>query len=262
MTEWNAEEYARVSGLQETMAEEVLALLDLADSEHILDVGCGDGRITAEIAIRVPDGRVVGIDPSQQMIAFAASHFSPADRPNLRFQVADCRDLRFDEGFDRVVSFNALHWIPEQDAALRSIHAALKPAGTAWLRLVPAGSRKSLEEILDDTCRSPRWAAYFRDFDAPYIHFEPDAYRAIAERCGFTVISQQITAKSWDFQSRPAFMAFGAVTFVEWTRRLPDDLRIGFIADVLDRYQAVSVDRPGQEHTFKFYQMDVVLEPR
>ena len=91
MTEWNAAEYSRRSSLQEAMAQEVLALLDLKDSERILDVGCGDGKITAEIASRVPRGSVVGVDPSGEMISFAQSHFGPVTRPNLRFQVADAR---------------------------------------------------------------------------------------------------------------------------------------------------------------------------
>ena len=61
------------------------------------------------------------------MIGFAQSHFGPATRPNLRFEVADGRCLPFQNEFDLVVSFNALHWIPDQDAALSSIHSALFP---------------------------------------------------------------------------------------------------------------------------------------
>src|SRR5437868_8084253 len=102
MTEWNAAEYARISGLQAAMAEEVLALLDLEGSERVLDVGCGDGRITAEIASRVPGGSVVGVDPSEDMISFATDHFGPSIRPNLRFEVADARSLHFWEEFDLV----------------------------------------------------------------------------------------------------------------------------------------------------------------
>ena len=62
MTEWDAAGYDRQSRLQEAMAEEVLALLDLEGSERVLDIGCGDGRVTAEIADRVLRGSVVGVD--------------------------------------------------------------------------------------------------------------------------------------------------------------------------------------------------------
>lgn len=53
MTEWNAAEYARISELQRAMADEVLELLDVEGSEQVLDIGCGQGKVTAEIAARV-----------------------------------------------------------------------------------------------------------------------------------------------------------------------------------------------------------------
>jgi len=114
MTEWDAAGYARQSELQEAMGEEVIALLDLEGSERVLDSGCGDGRITAEIAARVLWGSVVGVDSSHDLIAFASSHFGTALRPNVRFEVADAHSLPFRE-FDLVVSFNALHWLPEEN---------------------------------------------------------------------------------------------------------------------------------------------------
>jgi trans-aconitate 2-methyltransferase len=261
MTEWNATEYARRSGLQQTMAEEVLALLDLKGSERILDVGCGDGKITAEIAARVPRGSVVGVDASQDMITFAASHFGPAVRPNLRFEVADTRLLPFRNEFNLVVSFNALHWVPEQDAALGSIRSAMMSDGEALLRLVPAGERKSLENVIEETRRSSRWSAHFRDFHDPYLHLTPEQYAAVAARNGLRVLRIHTEARAWDFQSHEAFFAFCSVGFVEWTRRLPEAERPEFINDVLDRYQFVAADRAGEENTFKFYQMDVTLAP-
>jgi trans-aconitate 2-methyltransferase len=259
MTEWNAAEYYRRSSLQEAMAQEVLALLDLKDSERILDVGCGDGKITAQIASRVPRGSVVGVDPSGDMIGFAQSHFGPATLPNLRFELADARSLPFQDAFDLVVSFNALHWIPEQDAALSSIHSALISGGKAQLRLVPAGARKSLENIVEETRRTSKWSGYFPDFHDPYLHLTSDEYAAKAERNGFRVLRLNTRDHAWDFGSRAAFSAFCAVGCVEWTRRLPEAERPEFINDVLDRYRAVAADGNGEENTFKFYQMDISL---
>ena len=241
------------------MAVEVLVLLDVVGSVRILDVGCGDGKISAEVATRVPQGEVLGVDASQEMINFASTHFGPGLRPNLRFEVADARRLPFQEEFDLIVSFNALHWVPEQDAALRCIRSAMKSDGRAWLRLVPAGERKSLENVIEETRQSSRWFAYFREFRDPYLHLNPEQYRAMAERNGLRVLRIHTEAKAWDFKSRAAFFAFSSVGFVEWTRRLPDAERPAFINDVLDRYQSVAVDRPGEENTFKFYQMDVTL---
>lgn len=254
MTEWDAAEYARHSSLQAAMAQEVMSLLDLDGAERILDVGCGDGKITAQIADRNRKGSVVGIDPSRDMIDFAQTHFA---LPNLRFQVADARRLSFQNQFDLVVSFNALHWIPEQEAALRSIRTALIAGGRAQLRLVPAGARKSLEAVVEETRRTSRWKAHFQSFDDPYLRLTANEYAALAERSGFRVVQVSTKDHSWNFGSRRAFAAFCAVGGVAWTKRLPPKERTDFISDVLDRYQKAAGGHSGEENTFKFYQMDI-----
>jgi trans-aconitate 2-methyltransferase len=258
MTEWNAPEYARISALQQAMAAEVLALLDLKGAKSVLDLGCGNGKVTAVIAARIPEGRVVGVDASAEMIAFASEHFSPETFPNLSFAVSDIRGITFKDEFDLVVSFNALHWIPKQDDALRAINAAIKSGGAAQLRLVPKGERKSLEDVLEETRKSPNWASYFDGYSDPYLHLTPQEYSALAERAGLHTVSLHVKDKSWDFGSRDGFFAFGSVTFVEWTRRLPEEAKPQFINDVLDRYSLVA----GDERTFRFYQMDIRLAKR
>jgi trans-aconitate 2-methyltransferase len=261
MTEWNAPEYARISTLQAAMAEEVLSLLELKGTERILDVGCGNGKTTSEIAARVPRGSVVGVDASAAMIAFAAAHCDPSLHPNLQFAVADARNLPYRHEFDLVVSFNALHWIPDQSHALQSMHAALKPGGRAQLRMVPKGERKSLEDTIEETRLSPRWAGYFKTFHDPYLHLTVEQYVDLAERNGFEVCRTYTEARAWDFQSRAAFLAFGSVTFVEWTQHLPEAERPAFANDVLDRYRQVAAGAPGEENLFRFYQMDITLSP-
>jgi trans-aconitate 2-methyltransferase len=260
MTEWNASEYARISALQAAMASEVLALLDLKGTERILDIGCGNGKTTAEIAARLPHGSVVGVDASADMIAFAANHETV--HPNLQFAVADARQLPYQDEFDLVVSFNALHWVSQQDLALKSIRRALKQDGMARVRLVPKGERKSLEDVLEETRLSSRWVGHFTSFRDPYLHLTLEQYETLADRHGLEIIAARVAPKSWDFQSRSAFLAFGGVTFVEWTQHLPQDERLAFAADVLDRYRRVACDAPGEENFFRFYQMDITLSPR
>jgi len=264
MTEWDAAGYSRISSLQAVMAQEVLALLDLNGSERILDVGCGEGKITAEIASRVPRGSAVGVDPSHDMIGFAERHFtltvlSGASLRNLRFEVADARRLPFKDEFDLAVSFNALHWIPDQKAALRSICSALVSGGRAQFRLVTAGARQSLESVVEETRTAPEWKAYFKNFQDPYLRLTPDEYVAVAERNGFRVLRVNTQDHSWDFGSRAAFAGFSAVGLVTWTDRLPAAERAKFIDDVLDRYHTVAASHAGEENTFKFYQTDVAM---
>lgn len=260
MTEWQARDYARQSALQQAMAEEVLNRLTLAGTEQVLDVGCGDGKITAEIARRASAGKVVGVDPSRDMVGFASQHFGTPVVANLRFEVADACRLPFCGEFDLVVSFNALHWVPEQGAALRAIHQALKPRGRAFLRFVPQGARPSLEDVIEEVRSEPRWASAFTGFRRPYIHLTPEEYRDLAEAAGFRVERITVVDKAWDFGTREGFVAFCHATFVEWTRFLPESVRLDFIHEVLNRYVGAAQLRTGEENTFKFYQMEVALE--
>src|SRR5262245_38005937 len=244
MTEWHASDYHRQSGLQQAMAEEQLSRLTLSGTERVLDVGCGDGKITAAIAARVPRGSVLGVDPSHDMITFASGRFGPPAHPNLRFDVADARRLPYRDEFDLVVSFNALHWVPEQDAALASIGAALKPGGRALLRMVPQGRRESLEDVIEEVRQRPRWSGGFVGFRRPYVHLTPDEYGVLAERAGLRVVAVHVTDEAWDFRAREAFVAFAQATFVEWTQHLPESDWDAFIADVLNRYRAVAAEGP------------------
>jgi len=259
MTEWKASDYARQSTLQETMAAHVLGLLELKGTERVLDVGCGDGKITARIAGRVPRGSVLGIDPSRDMIAFATRQFAGPDHPNLRFEVGDARRLPDRHEFDLVVSFNALLWVREQDEALRSIHSALEPGGRALLRMVALGDRTSLEHALEDVRSESRWSDHFRDFETPFAHVTPDHYRALALANGFSVNVVRVHDETWDFGTRDAFAAFCRATTVAWTARLPEERRDAFIEEVLDRYRSIAAEHPGEANVFKFYQMDADL---
>ena len=91
---WNAADYAANSAVQQTWARELIAQLHLRGDEHILDVGCGDGKVTAEIARAVPRGSVAGVDASAPMIEFARQTFPRGKVPNLEFQVMDAREIK------------------------------------------------------------------------------------------------------------------------------------------------------------------------
>ncbi|GFE71850.1 trans-aconitate 2-methyltransferase [Chroococcus sp. FPU101] len=261
MTEWNAIGYQSVSSLQEALATKQLSRLTLAKSARILDIGCGNGKVTAAIAQHLPQGSVLGVDASQNMITFAQQNYGSPIHPNLHFEVGDARKLTYQHEFDQIVSFNALHWIPEQDAVLCSIHTALKTDGQALLRFVPEGSRKSIEDVVEEVCQLPRWSNYFQNHQKPYFHPTPEAYRILAEQNGLKVLQIQVEDQSWDFQTRQAFFAYCQVTLAEWTRFLPLDEWTAFITNILDRYQIYAADTPSENNTFKFYQMEVVLTP-
>jgi trans-aconitate 2-methyltransferase len=232
------------------MITEAMTGLEFRGADHILDIGCGDGFLTAAIASLTPQGLVVGADPSHRMVATAAQSVATGESGPW-FVIADARALPFGESFDAAVSFNALHWVPDQERALRQIATVLKPGGSLTVQVVCASERPSLEAVAMMLCRDSRWAQWFTAFEAPFIHVDPDHYGALAAASGLTLDDVTVTDREWDFGSREAFLGWAAMGSTAWTDRLPDDLRAQFASEQIDRYEPIA----GAQGVFRFMQM-------
>jgi len=123
--EWDAETYDTVSDPQFEWGMEVLERLELRSDEVAIDAGCGSGRVTAELADRLPHGRVIAVDGSEAMVEKAKERLG--DR--AAYLVSDLVELELDEPVDLVFSTATFHWIGDHDALFRRLRAALKPGG-------------------------------------------------------------------------------------------------------------------------------------
>lgn len=119
---WDAQRYQSKHSFVWQFGESLLELLQPRAGERILDVGCGTGQLTAELARS--GALVTGLDSSPEMLAEARKNF-----PGLNFVEADAASFRFEEPFDAVFSNAALHWVKDQGAAAASIARALRPGG-------------------------------------------------------------------------------------------------------------------------------------
>ncbi len=190
--DWNAGEYAKHSKAQQVWARELIAKLHLQGSENILDLGCGDGKVTAEIAAAVARGSVLGIDNSDSMIALARKAYSADQCPNLRFQLADAQALPFNQEFEIVFSNAALHWIRDHEPVLDGIYKSLRPGGRMLLQMGGRGNAAAILSVLDDMISSTRWTAYFAGFDFPYGFHDPGNYQKWLNQAGFQSIRAEL----------------------------------------------------------------------
>lgn len=253
-TDWSGDDYSNVSGLQREMARLSLASLDFGDSAAILDVGCGDGFITRSIAAAAPRAFVAGLDPSPLMVA-TAHRASPVTEPGPRYVLGDAVRLPFAAHFDTVVSFNALHWVHDQQGAFDQIAAVLRPSGWALVQMVCEGERSSIEDVMQDLSMQPTWSAWFDEFSAPHCHSEPDRVAQMVAAAGLEVKDCVVAEREWDFGSREAFARWCAVGAGAWTARLDSADRERFVDEAVSDYENVA-GRPG---LFKFLQIRVVM---
>jgi trans-aconitate methyltransferase len=119
---WNASHYDRAGAFVPKLAADLLELLLPQPGERVLDLGCGTGDLTAQIAER--GALVSGLDASNEMVSEAQRKY-----PSLRFSQADGQELGFECEFDAVFSNAALHWMPRADAVAEGVARALCPGG-------------------------------------------------------------------------------------------------------------------------------------
>jgi trans-aconitate methyltransferase len=235
---WNAADYAANSVVQQAWARELIAKLNLRGDENILDVGCGDGKVTAEIAGAVPRGSAVGIDASKQMIGFAKKNFPQSKIPNLKFQICDARRIRFDRKFDVIFSNAALHWVDDHEKILRGTASVLKTGG----RLIfSCGGKANAHDVfiaLRPEIRLKRWREFFRRMSTPYFFYAPGDYEKWLPKFGFKINSLKLAPKDATYNGADGFAAWLRTTWLPYVQRVPENLREEFIAAVTQRYVA------------------------
>jgi trans-aconitate 2-methyltransferase len=146
--------YLRFAGERARPFAELVARVGAEEPSTVVDLGCGEGSLTASLARRWPGARVTGVDSSPEMLAAAATEARPGQ---VEFTLGDVREWSPQGPMDVLVSNAVLHWVPDHDRLLTRWAGWLAPGG--WLAVqVPGNFRAPTHALLADLCRSPRWA--------------------------------------------------------------------------------------------------------
>jgi len=231
---WNPELYSTSSSPQKNWGLELLAKLHLKGNEKVLDVGCGDGKLSAEIARKLPEGSILGIDLSEEMITFARDHYPPESSPNLSFMQMDATDLSFNSEFDVVFSNAALHWIKDQEPVLKGFWKSLKPGGTLLAQLGGRGNAAEIFKIIDLMLEDEKWSPHFRDFVFPYGFYGLEEYGKWLKKAGFSVKRLELSPKDMVLEGKKGLFAWIASVWHPYTQRIPQSIRENFINEFVN----------------------------
>ncbi|MGY1600801.1 trans-aconitate 2-methyltransferase [Geodermatophilus sp. SYSU D00815] len=151
---WDPASYLRFAGERARPFAELLARVRAADPREVVDLGCGEGALTASLAARWPGARITGVDSSPEMLAAAARH---AVEGRVRFVLGDVRGWTPDGPVDVVLSNAVLHWVPGHEALLARWASRLAPGGEVAVQ-VPGNFGAPTHTLLAELCADPRWA--------------------------------------------------------------------------------------------------------
>lgn len=235
---WNASDYAQHSAAQQTWARELLQKLALQGHETVLDIGCGDGKVTAEIATHLTTGAIAGIDSSAAMIDLAQQHYARTEPPLITFQVADAQALpaEFRDRFTTVFSNAVLHWVPDHLAVLQGIKRSLQPGGKVLLQMGGKGCGAEIFAIAQRLIQTPPWAAYFTDFQFPYHFHAPADYLPWLEAAGLRPLRVELLAKDMTHPDAAGLAGWIRTTWLPFLHHIPPAQQETWIDAVVSHY--------------------------
>ena len=229
--QWHPESYVKHAGFVAELGVPVLELLNPQSGERILDLGCGDGRLTEKL---VQIGcEVMGVDGS-------AAQVEGARAKGLTAVVMDGQELTFENEFDAVFSNAALHWMKRPDDVIAGVRRALRGNGRFVAEMGGHGNvviiRTALHEALRRRGLTPETAD-------PWYFPTPEAYQAKLETQGFRVTSIELIPRPTPL---PGDISGWLATFAEsFTNCLPEEERAGFVAELREALRPLLCDEMG-----------------
>ena len=246
---WNAKEYAKYSSNQFKWAKELIPKLGLTGKEALLDIGCGDGRVSQLLSTYLPHGHVVGIDSSEEMITAARQNFPQSHNPNLTFLRMDARDLTFREQFDVAFSNASLHWIIDHPTVLAGVYASLDNGGKLLFQMAGKGNAQDVIAVVEEYISEEDCKPYFKNFTFPYGFYGPEEYNQWLKEAGFKAERIELLQKDIKLPGKEGLVGWINSVWLPFTERVPPNLRSSFIDEISDRYLAAyPLDQEGTAH--------------
>ncbi|MBE0538314.1 MAG: methyltransferase domain-containing protein [Ignavibacterium sp.] len=234
--QWDADQYFQFSSAQQKWARESINKAKIKSDEHVLDVGCGDGKVTVEIAELVTEGKVLGVDNSEAMINLAKEKFPHSKYPNLYFKVLDAKELNFNEEFDVIVSNAALHWVDDHIKVLKGMYNSLKNGGRIILQMGAKGNVPEAFFAVDKVIRRTEWSGYFINLKFPYYFFDIQEYHNFISQTEFRDIEIEIVEKDMQHKGKENLKGWIRTTWLPYTQRILEFKREEFIEEACTEF--------------------------
>lgn len=230
---WDGESYKQKATLQHTLGLMVIKLHKYSSEKRILDVGCGAGVLTRDLAVHFNKCReVIGIDTSDSMIETAKKE--KTDKVTiLKHDITDAGITSLGL-FELIFSFNTLHWVKDQEGALKNIYSLLTFGGTLRAQLFPPlAGQKILIGNIEKLKKIEKWNVYLKDYQLPKQMeiLTVEDYASLLRKVGFEVSSAE--EASYCFSQTQEEVIDGLKTWLPHLQAIPLKDREEFLKDLV-----------------------------
>ncbi len=229
--------YHRVSDFQVELGLEVLDRLELRGDETVLDAGCGTGRVTRRLVERLPRGRVVAVDASEDMVRKARESLPPS----VDVRRADLSELELEDKVDGILSTAVFHWIPDHEVLFARLGRALLPGGRLAAQCGGEGNVSSVIEAVAEVREREPFAPHLSGWTGPWYFASPEATSERLERAGFRDVRCWLEPRTLVPEDPGDYLR--TVTLGLHLKRLPEELHDRFVDAVVEQLgEPVAID--------------------
>lgn len=184
---WDAEKYDSTKAPQIDAGKELIAMAKVRDADAILDIGCGTGKLTVELARLASKGFVVGIDPSEEMLKKARTVSNQVK--NISLVQIPAQSMDFNERFDLAFSNSALQWVKEQQQVMESVYRSLKHRGRIAFQLPADNFCKEFFNYTKNAIDILHYEKFFTEWKSPWYFPIDEEYKGKLKAAGFKNIN-------------------------------------------------------------------------
>jgi trans-aconitate 2-methyltransferase len=251
---WNPQQYLKFSQPRLRPAMDLLARIPSAEPALVYDLGCGAGNVTAVLAERWPDARIIGVDSSATMLAQAARSL-----PRMQWVHQPLAGWQAERAADVIYSNAALHWLPDHRKLFPALVAMLAPGGVLAVQM-PRNFSAPSHTLIEATARAGPWCSKLEPLLAPAPVAAPQFYYALLA---------PLAASLDIWESEYLQLLSGEDPVKEWTKgtwlmqfleRLDATERVQFEADYALRLRAAYPRLADGTTLFPFRRLFIVLQ--
>ncbi len=246
--DWDASTYDRISDAQESWGQEIIEYRKWKGNEIVLDAGCGSGRLTKILSIKVLPGKVIAIDSDLAMIRLAKENL--AKFSNIEFIKMDISQLELAEKVDVVFSNATLHWILNHKKVFECFWQILKPDGQL---LIQCGGHRNLTKtlsIINKVSRSKEFYNYFCNskgddiWKQTWYFAKKEDTEKILQEIGFRNILVFLEDREAKFPNKEEYFLFiKTIVLIPYLKYLPNEnLKDKFAKSVIHEIETNAKD--------------------